>query len=86
MVYLKNNVAYSTRNVRCSAVFTFYLMNDVILNKKKLYRYLGEQARAHRDRAYIAEEIHKLLEGSDLRLNSIVLLLASSGLCGYIQK
>jgi integrase len=79
MVNLKNSVAYSTRNVRCSAVFTFYLMNDIILNKKRLYRYLGEPKKVHRDRAYTTEEIQRLLAGSDNRVCSIVLLLASSG-------
>lgn len=79
MVYLKNNVAYSTRIVRCSAVFTFYAMNDIILNKKKLYRYLGEEIRVHRDRAYATEEILRLLQHSELRLTAIVLFLSSTG-------
>lgn len=80
MVYLKNNVAYSTRIVRSSAVFTFYAMNDIILNKKKLYRYLGEQVKVHRDRAYTIEEISRLIQHSELRLNSIVLFLSSTGM------
>lgn len=78
MIYLKNNVSYSTRNVRCSTIFTFYLMNDIILNKK-LYRYLGEHIKAHKDRAYATEEILRLLQHSELRLNAIVLLLSSTG-------
>lgn len=80
MVYLKSKVQYSTRNVNCSAIITFYAMNDIILNKKKLYRYLGEQTRAHRDRAYTTEEIHRLLEYADARLSAIVLLISSCGL------
>jgi integrase len=79
MVYLKTRILYSTRMVYCSAVFTFYAMNDITLNKKKLYRYLGEQTRGHRDRAYTTEEISKLLDASDLRLRSIVLFLSSTG-------
>lgn len=35
MVYLRNRISYATRMVYCSAVFTFYAMNDVTLNKKK---------------------------------------------------
>ena len=80
MVYLKSKSAYSTRNVNCSAIITFYAMNDIILNKKKLYRYLGESTRAHKDRAYTTEEIHTLWESADLRLKAIILLFASSGL------
>jgi integrase len=79
MVYLKPRIAYSTRMVYCSAVVTFYTMNDILVNKKKLYRYLGEQTRGHRDRAYTTEEIAKLVDGADLRMRSIVLFLSSTG-------
>ena len=33
MVYLKQTVAYSTHNVLCSAVFTFYTANDIVLKR-----------------------------------------------------
>jgi integrase len=79
IVSLKSNMSYSTRKVRCSAIFTFYTMNDVILNKKRLYRYLGEPVRTHRDRAYAIEEIAKLLQFSDERLKAVIFLLASTG-------
>jgi integrase len=80
MVYLRDRISYATRMVYCSAAFTFYSMNDITLNKKKLYRYLGEQTRAHKDRAYTTEEIAKILQSCDLRLKAIVLLMASSGI------
>jgi hypothetical protein len=42
--------------------------------QKESLRYLGEATRAHRDRAYTTEEIHKLVEGSDLRLSKTTVL------------
>jgi hypothetical protein len=81
-VYLRDvkKVAYSTRNGYLASPLCFYSINDVTLNKKTILRYLGETTRAHKDRAYTTEEISKLLSSSDLRLRSIVLLLASAGL------
>jgi integrase len=55
-------------------------MNDVLLNSKKIGQYLGEQQRAHIDRAYTIEEISKLLSAADERTKVIVSLLASTGM------
>jgi integrase len=55
-------------------------MNDVPLNKKKIKKFKGELTRKVSDRAYTHEEIKKLLDISDLRMKSIVLLMASSGI------
>jgi hypothetical protein len=80
-VYLrdKKKITYATRNIYLAAIFTFYAMNNSTLNKKKIYSYLGEQTRIHRDRPYATEEIRRLLHGIDLLLCSIVLLLSSWG-------
>jgi integrase len=58
---------------------TFYDLNEVILNKKKIYRYLGGEERPIENRAYTTEEISKMLEVSDERIRSIILLLTSTG-------
>jgi integrase len=56
-------------------------MNDIVLNSKKLSRYLGEHQRAnHKDRAYTTEEIAKMLEIADKRMKAAVLLMASTGM------
>jgi hypothetical protein len=36
-------------------------MNDIILNKMSLYRYLGEQVKVYRDPAYTTEEEIQIL-------------------------
>lgn len=59
---------------------SFYKINDVILNDTKISKFLPEQKRSGRDRAYTYEEISKLLEMSDERMKVIILLLTSSGI------
>lgn len=55
-------------------------MNDIPLNKKKINMFKGEFLRWVSDRAYTYEEIKKSLDISDLRMKSIILLMASSGI------
>jgi integrase len=74
-------VSFKTRATYLTAILTFYDINDVILRKKKLARFLGEEdTRKHKDRAYTTEEIKKLLDYADIRSKVIVLLLASTGM------
>ena len=74
-------VSFRTRATYLTAILTFYDINDVILRKKKIARFLGEEAtRKYKDRAYTTEEIKKLLDYADIRSKAIVLLLASTGM------
>lgn len=59
---------------------TFCELNDVVLNKKKLSRYLPSKNHSVRDRAYSAQEIHKLLQVCDLRFKVLVYILCSTGI------
>ena len=61
-------------------VLTFYAINDIVLNVKKIKRYIPPKKRINRDRAYTHEEIHSLLDISDERMRAVILLLASSGM------
>jgi integrase len=58
----------------------FYSMNDVVLNRKKIGRHVGEYIRKQKDRAYTTEEFHRLLEFCDERSKALVLLLYSTGI------
>ena len=49
------SLVYSSLNSIKGCLVTFYAMNDILLNSKKIGRYLGEQQRAHMDRAYTVE-------------------------------
>jgi hypothetical protein len=42
-----------------SAIKSYYQINDVVLNVKKIGRFMPEQIRIRKDRAYIHEEISK---------------------------
>jgi integrase len=67
-------------STRLNAIYHFYDMNDVALNKKKINMFKGEYSRKVVDRSYTHEEIKKVLDVSDLRCKVIVLLMASSGI------
>jgi len=58
---------------------TFYSLNDIVLNRKKISRYFGEYKRAVKDRAYTVEEINKALQTADQRMKLVILLLTSTG-------
>ena len=58
----------------------FYRINDVVLNVHKISKFMPEQVKANRDRAYTHSEIGKMLEITDERMRVVVLILASSGI------
>jgi len=72
-------IAYSTIKHLVAPLFTFYTRNDVILNRKKVFDYLGEIRRAIKDGAYTLEQIQTALQNADQRMKMIILLLASTG-------
>ncbi|MGD9533485.1 MAG: tyrosine-type recombinase/integrase [Candidatus Nitrosocosmicus sp.] len=83
LIQLKNpphSLRYATRSQYVAAIITFYDLNEVMLNKKKIYRYLGEEERPIENRGYNNEEIGKMLEVSDEKVRAILLLLASTGM------
>jgi integrase len=81
IVSLKQNdkIAAASIRVYLAAILHFYLMNDIILNKRKITMYIGESVRKQKDRAYTTQEIQRLLEFCDERAKAIVLLLCSTG-------
>ena len=74
------SLSYSTKHLYLSILKHFYEMNDVVLNWKKIGKFLGEDERIVSDRAYSREELRTLLSNADLGGKVILLLLASSGL------
>lgn len=61
-----------------ATVYHFFEMNDILLNKKKVNRFLPEDESDHTDRAY--EEIQQMLQKCDERARVIILLMASTGM------
>jgi len=76
----EKKLSYNSISTRLNAIYHFYDMNDVSLNKKKIKMFKGEYVRKVVDRAYTREEIKKILDVSDLRAKTIFLLMSSSGI------
>jgi integrase len=79
MTLRSEGIAYATICFLVTPVLTFYQLNDVILNRRKVSRYFGEYKKVVKDRAYTAEEIYKALQTADLRMKVIILLMSSGG-------
>jgi hypothetical protein len=65
MTLRNNGLSYSTIHFLVVPILTFYDLNDVVLNKKKISKYYGEYKKVVKDRAYTVEEIHKALQTAD---------------------
>ncbi len=77
---LRNNqVGYATIQHLIAPIFTFYQLNDVVLNRKKVSRYMGEYKRVVKDRPYTTEQIQQALQTADVRVRMVILLLSSTG-------
>jgi integrase len=77
---LRNDgLSYATIKYMLAPIFTFYQLNDILLNRKKLARYFGESKRVTKDKAYTTEQIGQALSTADHRMRMIILILASTG-------
>lgn len=74
----KENYSYSTINTRLAAIAHFYTMNDFVINRKKIGKYLGEHIKTIKDRAYTVDEIKKIVDACDLKYKIIVTMMAST--------
>jgi len=78
---IKNNISTSDMTGFLASLRKFYEGNDIEnIRWRKLSGYMGEVTEKNEDRCYTHEEIHTLLDNSDLKLRVIILLMASAGL------
>ena len=63
-----------------NCIISFYKINDVLVNTKKITRFMPERCRVKVDRSYTYEEIGKMLEVADERMRAVILILASTGM------
>jgi hypothetical protein len=76
---LRNDgLSHATIQFLIAPLFTFYNLNDVFLNRKRISRYLGEFKRVVRDEAYSNDMILQSLQGADQRMRMIILILSST--------
>ena len=66
IAYLKKQGAsYQTISISIAPIKSFYAINDVVINTKKIGKFMPEYKKARTDKAYTDYEIAKLLEFSD---------------------
>jgi integrase len=75
----ESGISYSTIKVLIAPICTYYDLNDVVINRRKIAKYLPEMTRTVRDEAYTTEQIQQALQNADQRMRMIILLLASTG-------
>src|SRR5918994_7133024 len=61
----ERGLSYNSISQPLYAIYHFYEMNDVPLNKKKINMFKGEFSKRISDRSYTREEIKKILDISD---------------------
>jgi integrase len=63
------------------AISHFYIMNDIVLNRKKINKFINtDERKKSKNEAYTSEQIHKLLDICDERIKAIILIYTSSGI------
>jgi integrase len=72
-------LSYGYINLVMCSIIHFFEMNDVLLNKRKISKFMGEHKKMNKDRAYTHEEIKLLVDSGDFRFRAIVLFLAATG-------
>jgi integrase len=81
---IDRKISKSYKNLVFSSIKHACEMNDVILNWKKLKKFIKSEKTNNetngRDRGYTHEEIRKILDFSDQRIRTALLILASTGI------
>ena len=76
----QEGLSYSYRNLALAAIKHYHEMHDILLNWRKIARFLGERKFDNELRAYTRDEIQKLLDVASVKYKAIVLLYASTGM------
>jgi len=64
LIEMRHNteLSYSAQNVFLSALTHFFSINDVVINRKKIKKFMSESENKYEYRSYTSEEIARLLE------------------------
>lgn len=65
---------------RLAPIFSILDLNDIVVNKKKILKFVGERKRTFKDEAYTSEDIEKMVDVSKSRTKLIILIYASTGM------
>lgn len=76
----KRQMSFSAQNILLCALTHFYSINDVLINRKKIAKFMSDSENKYEYRSYTTDEISSLLSVSDEREKMIILLLSSTGM------
>ena len=76
----KRQMSFSAQNMLLCALTHFFSINDVLINRKKIAKFMSDFENKYEYRSYTTDEISSLLNISDEREKMIILLLASTGM------
>lgn len=79
MTLRQEGVSFATIKFLIAPIFSFYQLNDIFPNRKRVNRNLGEFKRVVRDQAYTTEQIQQMLQNADSRMRCIILILCGTG-------
>lgn len=73
--------AHRTIKLHCASIFNFLELNDIILNKRKITKFIPyDEESTYSDKAYDVDDILRLVDACDIRTKVMVLLMASTGM------
>ncbi len=76
----QENLSSSSTSLLLASLTHFFSINDVPLNRKKIYKFVGERENKFEYRSYTHDEISRLLSILDERGKVAVLIMASTGM------
>lgn len=75
-----DKLGYSSSHIFLSSLTHFFAINDIVINRRKIKKFLGENTLKFEYRSYTTEEISRMLEICDKRDRVVVFILASTGM------
>ncbi len=80
VMYLKKKISPNSVPIYYAPIELFFVMNDVMINYKKLRKLFPKKVKKGNERGYTIEEIRKIVKNTKSKRNkALVLLFASSG-------
>lgn len=77
----RRGLTYDSTKCYLYAIAHFYTMNDIVLNRKKIIRFIDiDERKKHKNQGYTTNQIQKLLDVCDERMKAVILLYCSSGI------
>jgi integrase len=73
-------LSYSSIKGRMAPIISFLEFSDILVNKKKIKSFYGEENKTVKDRPYTTEEITKMLSQAKLRVKVMILIYSSTGM------